>query len=67
MTPFFLCAEFGGPLLAKELTDEKGRTKMIGSLMFFEAGSIEEVRKTVEADIYYTSGVVRFPSPSSTI
>ena len=67
MTPFFLCAEFGGPLLAQELTDEKGRPKMIGSLMFFEAESIEEVRKTVESDIYYTSGVVRLTSPRSTI
>lgn len=58
MTPSFPCAEFGGPLLSPELTDEKGRTKMIGSLMFFEAESIEEVRKIVESDIYYTSGVV---------
>ncbi len=34
---------------------------MAGSLMFFEAESIEEVRKIVESDIYYTSGVVRHP------
>jgi uncharacterized protein YciI len=51
--------EFGGPLLAPELTDESGRKKMIGSLVFYEAESIEEVRKMVESDIYYTSGVVR--------
>ncbi|KAN0107039.1 hypothetical protein V8E52_010547 [Russula decolorans] len=50
-------AKFGGPFLAPELTDEKDRTKMAGSLMFFEAESIEEVRKIVESDIYYTSGV----------
>ncbi|KAI0280481.1 hypothetical protein BGY98DRAFT_1095473 [Russula aff. rugulosa BPL654] len=50
-------AKFGGPLVAPELTDEKDRTKMIGSLLFFEAESIEEVRKIVESDIYYTSGV----------
>jgi hypothetical protein len=31
MTPFFLCAEFGGPILAPELTDEI-RAKMTGSL-----------------------------------
>jgi len=63
------CAEFGGALLAPELTDESGRKKMTGSLMFYEAGSIEDVRKTVESDIYYTSGVVRlllFPTHSPT-
>jgi hypothetical protein len=32
---------------------------MTGSLMFYEAESMEEVRKMVESDIYYTSGVVR--------
>jgi hypothetical protein len=67
MTPFFICAEFGGPLLAPELTDEKDKVKMTGSLIFFEAESIEEVRKIVESDIYYTSGVVRLTFPSSTI
>jgi hypothetical protein len=67
MTLSFLCAEFGGPLQAPELTDEKGKTKMVGSLLFFEAESIEEVRKIVESDIYYTSGVVRLTFPSSTI
>lgn len=40
---------------------------MTGSLIFFEAESVEEVRKIVESDIYYTSGVVRFTFPSSTI
>jgi hypothetical protein len=67
VTPFFLCAEFGGPVLAPELTDEKGRAKMTGSLMFCEAGSMEEVRKIVQSDIYYTSGVVRLTFPSSII
>jgi len=61
MTTFFFCAEFGGALLAPELVNEKDRKKMAGSLMFFEAESIEEVRKIVESDIYYTSGVVRHP------
>jgi hypothetical protein len=45
--------------LAPELTDESGRKKMTGSLMFYEAECIEEVRKIVESDIYFTSGVVR--------
>jgi uncharacterized protein len=39
--------------------DESGRKKMTGSLMFYEAENIEEVRKVIESDIYYTSGVVR--------
>lgn len=55
--------------MAPELTDESGRKKMTGSLMFYEAESIEEVRKIVESDIYYTSGVVRlslFPAHSPT-
>ena len=57
--PYFFLAEYGGALLAPEITDEKGRKKMTASLMFFEAESIEEVRKIVEADIFYTKGVVR--------
>ena len=54
--------------MAPELTDENGRKKMTGSLMFYEAQSIEEVRKMVESDIYYTSGVVShllFRNPQS--
>jgi hypothetical protein len=35
--------------------------------MFFEAESIEEVRKIVESDTYYTSGVVSHTLPSSTV
>jgi len=66
-TPFFLCAEFGGPLLSPELTDEQGRTKIIGSLFFLEAESVEEARKIVESDIYYKSLVVRLTFPGSTI
>ena len=61
-SPFF-CTEYGGPLLAPDLTVEKDKEKMFGSLIFFEAESIEEVRKIVESDIYYTSGVVRHPLP----
>jgi len=43
--------------ITPELTDESGRKKMIGSLVFYEAESMEEARKMVESDIYYTSGV----------
>ena len=37
------------------LTSEK---KMVGSVLICEAESIEDVKKMVEGDIYYTSGVV---------
>ena len=46
MTSFFR-AEIGGALLALELSVENDWKKM----PFFEAESIEEVRKTVESDI----------------
>ena len=35
-----------------------GEQKMLGSVLFFDADTIEEVRTVVEGDIYYTSGVV---------
>ena len=38
--------------------------KMIGSLLILEAKDMEEVRKMVENDIYYTSGVVSFTHPN---
>lgn len=37
-----------------------GEKKMVGSVMFFEMESLEDVRKLIESDIYYTSGVVSF-------
>ncbi|KAF8264990.1 hypothetical protein EI94DRAFT_1737010 [Lactarius quietus] len=48
--------KFGGAFLAPEMTDDKGRNKLMGSVIFFEAESIEEVRKIVEADPYFKSG-----------
>ena len=51
--------EFGGAFLAPDVTDERGRKKMMGSVIFFEAEGIEEVRKVVESDPYYADGVVR--------
>jgi hypothetical protein len=47
-TSFFFRAEFGCALLVRELTDENDWNKMA---VFEAAGSIEEVRKTVESDI----------------
>lgn len=32
--------------------------------MFFQADTIEEVKETVESDIYYTDGVVSLNNPS---
>ena len=71
MTPFNH-TEFGGTFLAPDFTDERGRKKMIGSIIFYEAESIEEVRKVVESDPYYTDGAVREPAilrsnPQSTL
>ncbi|PCH35759.1 hypothetical protein WOLCODRAFT_156458 [Wolfiporia cocos MD-104 SS10] len=46
----------GGAMLTPEslTSDEK---KMVGSVLIYEASNIEAVRKIVEEDIYYTSGV----------
>lgn len=49
--------KFGGAFLTPEFTDERGRKKMVGSVLFYEAESIEEVHKVVESDPYYTDGV----------
>jgi hypothetical protein len=57
LSPFYR-AEFGGPFSAPEFTDERGRNKMMGSVIFYEAESIEEVRRVVESVPYYTDGVV---------
>lgn len=35
-----------------------GERKLIGSTMVVQAESIEEVRKNIESDVYYTAGVV---------
>ena len=40
-------------------TYDKPERKLIGSLMVFEAESLEEVRKVIEDDVYYRTGVVR--------
>ncbi|KAK7018201.1 YCII domain-containing protein [Favolaschia claudopus] len=49
-------APVGGALLTPEsLTGDS--KKMIGSMVIYEAETIEEVRRLVEADIYYTAGV----------
>lgn len=49
----------GGFLLTPEsIATPDAPKKMIGSTFIVEAASIDEVRKLVEGDIYYKSGVV---------
>lgn len=48
----------GGALLSDESVGKKPEDrKMVGSAFVCMARSSEEVRKTVEEDVYYTSGV----------
>ena len=51
--------EIGGALLTPESVERADVTrKMIGSMLVVQATSIAEVRAKIEADIYWTSGVV---------
>ncbi|KAJ3517643.1 hypothetical protein NLJ89_g373 [Agrocybe chaxingu] len=48
----------GGMMTTPEaFTNPDAPKKMVGSALICEAETIEQVRKMVEADIYYTSGV----------
>jgi hypothetical protein len=62
---FFLsngvASDVGGAMLTPESIEPGGESKMIGSVLVYEAESLEEVRKVVESDIYYKSGVVSLP------
>lgn len=40
--------------------------KPVGSVFIIQAKSLDEVRKMMEEDIYYTSGVVSLPYARST-
>jgi hypothetical protein len=48
----------GGAVLTPESIEPDRDVNMIGSVLVFESETLEEVRKVVESDIYYTSGVV---------
>jgi uncharacterized protein YciI len=39
---------------------EGRRSNAIGSLFIVQAKTIEEARKVIESDLYYTSGVVSY-------
>ncbi|KAF9816775.1 hypothetical protein IEO21_03855 [Rhodonia placenta] len=48
----------GGAMLTPEsIASPTAEKKMIGSVIIFEADSIETVRKAIESDIYYTGNV----------
>ena len=45
-------------LSPESIASPDAEQKMVGSLVVFEGSSVEEVKKLIEDDIYYTSGVV---------
>lgn len=45
-------------LTPESIISPTAEKKMVGSMMLFKAETIEEVKKIIESDIYYTSGVV---------
>ncbi|KAG8918754.1 hypothetical protein FRC01_001673 [Tulasnella sp. 417] len=49
--------KIGGAMLTPESITGEGPRKMVGSMLLFEAESIEAVRRKIESDIYYRSGV----------
>ena len=52
----------GAALLTPEsIATPDAEKKLIGSTFICEAETLEDVKKAVEADIYYTSGVVSVP------
>ena len=54
---YLTTTELGGALIDPPTYNTSER-KMIGSMIIYEAESMEAVRKIVEEDIYYTGGVV---------
>ncbi|THH18814.1 hypothetical protein EW146_g2228 [Bondarzewia mesenterica] len=50
--------KLGGAMLTPESVEsESSEKKMSGSILFFQAEKLDEVRKTVQNDVYYTSDV----------
>ncbi|KAH9833476.1 uncharacterized protein C8Q71DRAFT_725699 [Rhodofomes roseus] len=50
--------KFGGGLLSPEsIASPTAEKKLVGSMMVFEADSVEAVRKVIESDLYYQNGV----------
>jgi len=53
----------GAILTPESVETSSSERKMIGSVLIMEAESIGAVRKAIEEDIYYTSGVVSHSVP----
>lgn len=52
--------ELGGAMLTPESISSPDAVRTLtGSTLIYSAPSLEEVRKLVESDVYYTAGVVR--------
>lgn len=52
-------AEYGSALLTPEsIASADAAKKMVGSVMVFEMETLEDVKKLIEGDIYYKTGVV---------
>jgi hypothetical protein len=57
--PYFCFLEVAGGLITPESQDAApADKKFVGSVLLYEADSIEDVRKLVEQDIYWTENVV---------
>lgn len=65
--PNTLHTEYGSALLTPEsIASADAAKKMVGSVMVFEMETLEDVKKLIEGDIYYKTGVVSL-SPSSAL
>ncbi|EJD08492.1 uncharacterized protein FOMMEDRAFT_131233 [Fomitiporia mediterranea MF3/22] len=50
--------KFGRAFVSPEsVASPNAEQKMVGSLIIYEASSLEEAKKLVQSDIYYTAGV----------
>lgn len=60
--PNTLHTEYGSALLTPEsIASADAAKKMVGSVMVFEMETLEDVKKLIEGDIYYKTGVVSLP------
>ena len=56
-----MIAEYGGVLLSPEsIESPDAQRKMVGSMFVIKAESLADVRRMVESDVYWASGVVSF-------
>ncbi|KAJ7636945.1 hypothetical protein FB45DRAFT_1025035 [Roridomyces roridus] len=55
--PDGIVVHVGGAMLTPESLAPDAETKMVGSIIIFEADNIDVVRKQIESDVYYKTGV----------